>query len=254
MGAEPLLELKGIEKTYPRGHRSLRVLSGVSLTVGAGETVAIVGSRYEGKTTLLNIAAGFVSPDAGEVWLAGRDLGQMSARKREKLQRENIAWVGRDGGGLQYEILDYVAMPLRMGRKPSRDTGERAMAALERMGVSGTAHSRWDDLSNWERVLVKLAQASARQPRLLVVDDLLDGLGPAKTREAGELLDSLCRESGCGVLMSVSDTDAALLADCVWVFDGRGLVLLTGPDPESNVVDLPRAGERRGRAQGDSGA
>jgi predicted ABC-type transport system involved in lysophospholipase L1 biosynthesis ATPase subunit len=176
-----LLELKGIEKSYARGSRRLLVLTEVSLTVGVGETVAVIGSRYDGKTTLLKIAAGLERPDAGEVWFGGRELGALSRRGREEIWREEGAWVSREGGGLRYEMLDYVALLLRMGGRKNAEVEEVAMAALERVGVSAAARRRWEELSDWERVLVALARCVARRPRLVIVDDLLDGLGPSKT-------------------------------------------------------------------------
>jgi ABC-type lipoprotein export system ATPase subunit len=250
-----MLVLRGVSKSYLRGRRRLRVLSDVSLTVEPGEIVAVVGSRYEGKTTLLRIACGFDQPDAGEVWFEGRELTRMSLSKREKLWRDGIAWVSREDSTLGFEMLDYVALPLRVGRGQSSAADELAMAALERVGLTAAARRRWEELSNWERVLVTLARGIAAKPRLMVIDDVIDGLGVSKTREAGELLCSVVRELGCGMLMSASDAEATLLADRVWSFAGGGLRLIADRSSgSSNIVDFPGGGAPQSYGSGRLGS
>ncbi len=252
--ADRLLALKAVRKSYRRGERRQRVLVDVSCEVGPGEIVAVVGSRYEGKTTLLRIAAGFESPDAGEVWFGGREMSCLPVRERERLWGREIAWLDRAGTGLEFAVLDYVSLPLRMGRSPRRDAAEQAMSALERVGVQDVAHRRWAELSNWERVLMTFARGIAGKPRLMVIDDLTDGLGMSKTREAGELLCSLVEELGCGVLMSASDPVAGLMADRVWTFDRGALRLFSGQGGGgAEIIDFPRAGSPESRGSSDSG-
>ncbi len=250
-----LLELRAVRKSYRRGDRRLRVLVDVSLTVAAGQIVAVVGSRFEGKSTLLRIAAGLELPDDGEVWFEGRELGSLRAGERERLLRNGIAWVHREGTGLEFQVLDYVALSLRMGRRRSREAQERAMFALERVGVQDAARLRWQELSNWERVLVALARGIAREPRLMVVDDVIDGFGMSKTYEAGELLCSLAQELGFGVLMSVSDPEAALVADRIWSFERGALKLLSDQTTaQTNIIDFPGGSVPRGRGFIGSGS
>jgi len=252
---DELLVLKGIDKSYRRGERRLRVLADLSLTVAVGEIVAVVGARYEGKTTLMKIAGGFEQPDAGEVWFSGRELGGLRLGEREKLWRNEIAWVHRKRTGLEFEVLDHVSLALRTGRRPSREVEEIAMAALERVGVQDTARRKWEELSHWERVLVAFARGIATSPRLMVIDDVIDGLGMSKTREAGELLCSLARELGCGVLMTVSDSEAALVADRMWCFDRCALKLLyERTDREANVIDFPTGSVSAGRGVSGPGS
>jgi ABC-type lipoprotein export system ATPase subunit len=250
-----LLVLRGVDKSYLRGKRRLRVLRDIALTVAPGEIVAVVGSRGEGKSTLLRIASSQERPDAGEVWFGGRDVTRLSLRERERLWRDQIVWVSRETPTFDFDMLEHVALPLRVGGLSSGEVEEVAMAALERVGLTAVARRRWDELSNWERVLVSLAFGIARKPRLLVIDDVIDGLGVSKTREAGELLCSLTRELGCGVLMSASDAEATLLADRVWSFSGGGLRLISDrSDPSSNVVDFPGGGGSQSRGSSGLGS
>ncbi len=236
-----LLALRGVAKGYRRGGRWLRVLSDVSLDVDSGEIVAVAGSRGEGKTTLLKIAAGLEVPDAGEVLLGNVDLARCSDGERSRHLGGEISWVHRDGTGLRFEALDYVGLPLAIGRRRRRRAVEAlAMQALERVGAADCAHQRWEELSNWERVLVAFARGMIGEPRLMVVDDVVDGLGMRRTREAGEMLGSLVRELGCGVLMSVSDLEAALVADRVWSFERGGLKLMSDQTrTQADIIDFP---------------
>lgn len=236
-----LLTMRGVSKGYWRGSRHLAVLVEVSLQVARGEIVAAVGARDEGKTTLLKLAAGMEHPDDGEVLLDGQDLTGLSASERERMLGAKIAWVGRERPGLAWTAAQYVALPLALGRKCGRSEAHRlAMAALERVGAVECADQHWDELSNWERMLVGLARAYASRPSLILVDDLLDGFGMLRTQEAGELLRSLVEELDCGVLMSASGMEATLMADSVWSFGkGRLKPMTTLPGDGAEVIDFP---------------
>jgi putative ABC transport system ATP-binding protein len=260
-----LLSLTDVTKTYRRGSLDLHVLKGISLGVSTGEVVSVLGTLGQGKTTLLQIAAGMESPNGGVVRFDGQDLSALSDAQLSRLLGASIAWAGKRGpDGTPTRVLDYVEMPL-LARTPARlpwrrtrtrglhrqqataapDT--RARAALERVGAAGCAGQLWDTLSDWERSLVEIAQGIAGQPALLLVDGLTDALGIRQTRELTGLLRTLARESSMGVLMSVSDPHAALLSDHILTLaDGR---LTAGPQP-SNVYAFPDLASPRHDAQG----
>jgi predicted ABC-type transport system involved in lysophospholipase L1 biosynthesis ATPase subunit len=236
-----LLALRGVYKGYPHGEHSSRVLADVSLEVRAGEIAAVVAGRKEGKTTLLKAAAGIEPVDAGEVWLDDVELTRAGAGKRARLLGAEVAWTHREGTGVKFRVLDYVGLPLAIGRgRGRRQARELAMEALERVGAAGCAGQRWVELSNWERLLVGLARGIASSPKLLVVDDLMDGFGINRTREAGELLLTLVGELRCGALLSCGDLEAALIADRVWSLERGRLSLLSEQGSElAEVIDFP---------------
>jgi ABC-type lipoprotein export system ATPase subunit len=247
---ELVLRLDGVGRGFRRGRRRWRVLVDVSLSVAVGEVVGVVGARGEGKTTLLEIAAGIELPDEGHVWFEGRDLTACSVEERAELLGGRVSWMHREGMG-GFEVLDYVGIPLAMGRgRRMSAADDLALEALRRFGVEGCARRDWGELSNWERLLVVFARGFVGRPRLVVIDDLLDGLGPRRTREASEMLLSIAQELGCGVLVGASDFEAILLADRVLCFDGSGgLQVLSNPANLANVIDLPhghrQASDRR---------
>jgi predicted ABC-type transport system involved in lysophospholipase L1 biosynthesis ATPase subunit len=241
-GMGEFLALQGVCKSYRRGGRRLSVLSDASLEVGFGEIGAVVASRNEGKTTLLKIAAGIERPDAGEVRLGGGSLTRLTDKERSRLLGSDIAWTNREGTGVKLDVLDYLALPLAMGRgRGRRETRSLALEALERVGAAKCAWRHWSELSDWERVLVGFARGIVCKPRLLLLDSVIDGLGMRRTREAGELLLELVGELGCGALMSCTDLEAALIADRVWSLEGGRLsVLSEQPITQAEVIDFPR--------------
>jgi putative ABC transport system ATP-binding protein len=248
---DSLLRLDGVCKTYARGERRLRVLADLSLDVQAGEIAAVVGSRGEGKTTLLQIAAGIERPDRGEALFDGIDLLALSDRKRSELLGSSISWITRDGPGLRLQVRDGVAMPLAIGRgRRSRDVLEVAEDALERMGASGCGQRLWSELSNWEQVLVAFARMIVASPQLLVLDDLFEGLGMSRMREAAAQLRTLTNELRCGVLMSASDVEGTLAADRVWSLVGGSLEPMSGRAADAEVIEFPNVAKRRPGARG----
>jgi ABC-type cobalamin/Fe3+-siderophores transport system ATPase subunit len=237
-----LLSLQGLGLRYRRGDLGRWLLRSVWLDVAPGEVVSVVALRSQGKTTLLRLAAGMVAPDEGRVLLGRVDLGGLSDAAHARVLREQLGWAGRLGPGLGVQMLDYVALRLALGgRTHRRAVRSVALGALERFGVEHCAERCWGELSDWERVLVELAQALAGAPRLLLVDDLLDGLGARETEEVSVLLRSLAEELRLGVLMTVSDPEAALCSHRVLSLAGGRLTVLAdvGASEPGVVIDFP---------------
>lgn len=242
-----VLALSGVCKSYRRGDRCLRVLVDVDLRVRTREIAAVIGGRDKGKTTLLQIAAGLLKPDKGEVSLAGVDLLRCSDKDRAELLGREVAWVHREDVRLDLKMLAYMALPLIVsGRCGKREAEHLVMHALERVGAEECAGQRWRDLTNWERVLVGFARGIVREPSLLVVDDVLEGFGMDRTREAGELLLSFLDDPGCSVLMSSLDSEPTLVAQRVWRFE-RGGLKLTYDEASGDAEVIELHGNARGQ-------
>jgi putative ABC transport system ATP-binding protein len=239
-----LLVLRGVRVGFRQAGRAGLILEDVSLDVEARQTVAVVGQRWEGKTTLLRLAAGMELPGDGQVLFEGVDFAARSRRKRARLLGRDIVWLDRTEPDLRLTMLDYLGLPLMMGgwRGPRRAQVRRvAASALERVGAAHVAHKRPQALSSWERVLAGLAGAIIARPKLLVIDDLLDALSNSRTLQAGDLLNALAREYAFGVLFSVSEIDSAIMADRVLAFEQRTLRLLADHHPQDDELALARA-------------
>jgi putative ABC transport system ATP-binding protein len=243
---EPVLVLEDVWKSFERGHQRVPVLKGVSLTVAPHEIVSVVGTRDQGKTTLLKIAAGAESPDRGSVRVGSLELAGLMDRELSRVLRTEIGLAGRDGPGMRVQMHEYVGLQLAAGRRwRRRERTLRVAETLERLGVGDCAGLRWGEMSNWQRARVELAQAVAPRPRLLLVDDLLYGLGLGKTQEATELMRELAQEVGCGVLMAVSDHAAALPSDRVWeLHRGKLSLMVDHTFPQLTTIHQPQRTRR----------
>ncbi len=237
----PVLSLTDVCLSFPRGRRLVvPVLAGVSLQIDAGETVAVLAQRAQGKTSLLRVAAGMQRPNQGRVCFEGEDIWGFSERRRSRLLGGQIGWVRPAVPDLDMPMLANVALPLFATHGKS-DAYARATGALERVGARECAQQFWGSLADWERALVAIAQGIAREPKLLLVDDLTLSLGLGEIEQITRLLDTLADEHGFAVLMSVSDSGAAGWSRRFATLAG-GELLETTPVEQGNIIDFPGAG------------
>jgi len=262
-----LLSITGISKSYSQGSY-LQVLRDVSLEVGSGEVVAVIGRRLGGKSTLLQIAAGLEEPDEGTVTLAGRPVRVQCRRSfrewwaarrtgsTDPVLGHDMVLVTRDGPHQELEVGKYVGGPLAVRGSRRRDVQRIAGAALERVGASDCLGRCWGDLSHYQRALVGLARAFAGRPQLVIFDDLLDAHDSRDTETLSDILHTLLEESdGCGVLLSAGYYETAVvLAHRVCSINERAeLVHASGPRPDTPtapVVQLHKPAEDRTRGRG----
>lgn len=233
----PLLSVQAVSKSYARGQHELAVLREITFAIAPGEIAALLGARSDGKTTMLRIAAGLEPPDAGGVSFDGRDLASLSDARLSRLMGEQIAWVDRSGPAIGTTMLDYVAMPLFIGRG-NRDPYRRAREALHRVGVASCSRLHWGSLSDSERARAALAHAIVRRPRLMIVDDLTKHLGIGETDELTALLHDVARETGTAVLMAVSDAAAALRSDRIMTLSAGRVIEAPAPVAGDNVIEF----------------
>lgn len=199
-----------------------RLLDGVDLAAGPGETVGLVGPNGSGKTTLLRCVYGTLRPTAGHIALDGADMARLGAKRRA----QRVAAVPQDAGagfGLTAEQV------VAMGRSPHKrfweldgptDTG-CVRRALVRVGADGLAHRRFAELSGGERQRVLVARALAQQPALLVLDEPTNHLD---IRFQLEIL-TLVRGLGVTSLLALHDLNlAAYYCDRLYVLDEGRLV------------------------------
>jgi putative ABC transport system ATP-binding protein len=238
------LSLERVSKSFWRGPHEAIVLNDISLTVFAGECVAIWGQRGSGKTTLLKVAAGLEPPDSGTVSFKGRDLGRVSKAEMVRLLREEIGWARRSGPESdELQMLDYVALPL-LKRHTLRRARHRSALALARVGVADCSKRRWEDLTDSERTLVSIAHAMVRNPSLLVVDDPTANLDVRQRDQVMGLLRSAAEQEWLAVLITVPDMPSMVHAHRIGSLSDGRLLVPSGASPEcDNVVELPYRGK-----------
>lgn len=247
--SEPILSLRGVSLSFPRGRRHVvRVLGDVSFELHGGESVTVLARRSQGKTSLLRVAAGMERPNRGSVSFAGEDIWRLSDRRRSRLLSSEIGMVERTEPHLDVPVLTGVALPL-LGIHGRRGAYARAKDALERVGAGECARQHWGELADSERALVALAHGIAREPRLLLVDDLAATLGIEERADVAELLGVLAVERGIAVLVCAGDSGPTPNCDRVASLGGGELLLspaTPSPAEGDNVLEFP--GERRRRA------
>jgi ABC-type lipoprotein export system ATPase subunit len=243
---DPCLSLDRVSKSYWRGPHETFVLKDISLSVYAGECVAVWGQRGSGKTTLLKVAAGLERPEHGTVSFERRELAKLSRGEMVRLLREEIGWARRSGPESdELEMLDYVALPLLKGTTLKR-ARRRSAQALARVGVADCCKGRWEDLTDGERTLVSIAHAMVRRPSLLVVDDPTANLDVLQREEVMGLLRATAEQEGIAVLITVPDMPSMVHAHRIGsLSDGRLLVPSGGLAERDNVVELPLRGRSR---------
>jgi len=244
---DPVLSLRGVSLSFPRGRRHVvRVLADISFDLYAGESVTVLARRSQGKTSLLRVAAGMERPDRGSVMFAGEDVWRLSDRRRSRLLSGEIGLVERTAPHLDIPVLTGVALPLLDGHG-RRSAYACAKRALAHVGASECARQRWGELADSERALVALAHGIAREPRLLLVDDLAATLGIEEHADITELLGTLAAERGIAVLVCAGDSGPTPNSDRVASLGG-GELLVAAPTPApvsgTNVLDFP-GGQRR---------
>jgi len=246
------LAVRGVEKAYPLPHGGrLAVLSGVDLDVRAGEVTVLIGASGAGKSTLLHVVGSLDRPDAGSVWIDGRDLFAYPPDELARFRSRTLGFVFQFHHLLpEFDALENVMMPGRLARRPEADVRADALAALERVGLADRATHRPNELSGGEAQRVAVARALVNRPRLVLADEPSGNLD----RENADRLHALLVEvakSGPAVLVATHNERLSALADSVITLDAgrtsrrdtagriRGTVSAEGGPNADAMSELP---------------
>ncbi|MCA9155824.1 MAG: ABC transporter ATP-binding protein [Planctomycetales bacterium] len=201
-----MIELRDVTKTYPSEQGEVRALDGLSLSVDAGEFVAVRGPSGSGKSTLLSLIGGLTLPTSGQVIVAGQPVSSLGSSQRAKFRETHIGFVFQMFHLLPYlSIVDNILLAASHADDAVR---ERADRLIERFGLNDRRSHRPSQLSAGERQRVAMARALLNQPRLLLADEPTGNLDP---ENAGTLLDMLreFHSAGGTVLLVTHDNFAA---------------------------------------------
>jgi len=210
------LELRGVVKHYAGGGELVRAVDGVTLSVAAGEVLALCGPSGSGKTTLLLLAAGLVAPDAGSVRFHGCELGELPSEQLAEYQRRDVGFVSQSFDLLPgVPAIDNAAVKLLADRVPLQTARREALPWMERVGLGRRLLHLPAQLSGGERQRVAIARALANGPRLLLADEPTGNLDTQRGAEVLSLLMRVSREQGTAVVLVTHDPHAAEMADRV---------------------------------------
>jgi ABC-type lipoprotein export system ATPase subunit len=218
----PVLEAQGLVKTVGSGRAARRLLDGVSLSVEAGEVVAVLGRSGSGKSTLLHLLGGLDTPDAGTIIVAREPLTGRGVRRLARIRLRHIGFVFQ-----QFQLIEELTGAenvLLATRLPGARPGgaRRAAGLIEQLGLEGVADHRPHELSGGEQQRFALARALVNDPELILADEPTGSLDA----ENGAAVLGLLRDlPGRAVVIVTHEPDAAAIADRVLALsEGRLLV------------------------------
>ena len=202
-----MIRLNDITKVYPMGKRELEVLRERSLTIEKGELVAIMGPSGSGKSTLLNLIGCLDKPTAGSYYLEGREVSRLSSGELASVRGQKIGFVFQTFNLLpRLSALANVDLGMRYAGGADR---QRAIEALDRVGLSDRANHRPTELSGGEQQRVAIARALVKNPPLILADEPTGNLDSRSGEEIISILTTLHTEQGITLLMVTHDTNIA---------------------------------------------
>jgi ABC-type lipoprotein export system ATPase subunit len=220
-----LITLKDIYKTYFLGEIDVPVLKGVSLEIGRGEMVALMGSSGSGKTTLMNILGCLDRPTKGEYWLDGEEISGLTPEQRADVRNRKIGFVFQSFNLLpRASALENVTMPLdySMHKIDEHDALKRGTRLLEMVGLGHRMDHHPQQMSGGQQQRVAIARSLVNQPSLLLADEPTGNLDSTTTEEILETFRKLNDNEGITIVIVTHEVDVA--AHCkrvVHMRDGR---------------------------------
>lgn len=186
----PIVELKGVHRSYKLGETTVHALCGVNLSVMEGDFTALIGASGSGKSTLLNMVGTIDSPDQGEVIVDGKNVGHLSENEKSLLRNEKIGFVFQSFNLVPVlSILENVELPLLVRNTLTKDERmQRALEVLKDVGLESFAQHRPDQLSGGQRQRVAIARALVTHPKLVLADEPTANLDSKTTHAIIDLL------------------------------------------------------------------
>ena len=221
--ARPVIQLEHIHKTYTMGDVEVHALRGVTLTIGEGEFVAIMGASGSGKSTTMNILGCLDRPTKGTYILDGEDVSEMSKDERADIRCQKIGFVFQGFNLLsRTSALENVELPMLYLGVDATQRHQRAMEALAAVGLAGREQNHPNQLSGGQQQRVAVARSLVNHPALILADEPTGNLDSRTSVEVMEIFQRLNREMGITLVLVTHEPDIAEYAKRVIVFkDGK---------------------------------
>ena len=219
-----VLRLDNITRLYREGEGQLEVFSGLSMSLKAGEIVALVGPSGAGKSSLLHIAGLLEAPTSGEITIAGAATSKLNDAERTRIRRETIGFVYQAHHLLpEFDALENVVLPQMIAGKSRADAVTEGARLLGVLGLAQRLTHRPSQLSGGEQQRVAIARALANKPRLLLADEPTGNLDPKTSGGVFEALIAITRAEGLAALIATHNHELARRANRIVTLRG-GLI------------------------------
>jgi len=236
-----LIELVDVRKTYQVGENAVEALRGVSLEIGTGEYVALMGPSGSGKSTLMNTLGCLDRPTSGKYLLGGEDVTGMSPDERADLRNRRFGFVFQSFNLLRRaSALENVELPLIYARRFSpAERRKIAMDVLERVGLANRSDHQPSQLSGGQQQRVAIARALVNNPSIIMADEPTGNLDSKTSEEVLELFSELNRSSNITVIMVTHEPDVAQHAQRLLVIRDGLVTKDTRQGSETPKADSP---------------
>ncbi len=206
----PVLSAVGVDKAYGKGESRFEALTDVTLDVGRGESLAVVGKSGSGKSTLMHVLALLDRPTGGIVRVDGVDVGGAKQKELNRLRNDRFGFVFQQfflTAG--QSVLENVTLPLMIAGVRPAERRRRGMAALEALGLADKARNRANDLSGGQKQRVVIARALINDPDVIFADEPTGNLDTTTGAQVEQLLFGLHRDRGITLVVVTHDEDLA---------------------------------------------
>lgn len=230
-----LVELENIYKIYHMGDTEVRALDGISLSIDRGEFVAIVGASGSGKSTCMNIIGCLDVPTSGTYRLNEREINNYSNDELAEVRNKMLGFIFQQYNLIpKLSVIENVQLPLMYAGLSEREQRERAITALERVGLADKAKNMPQQLSGGQQQRVSIARALAGDPSVILADEPTGALDSRTGRDVIKFLQQLNREGNTIILVTHDNSIAAQASRIVRITDGK--IVYDGPAMGDKIV------------------
>ena len=228
-----MIRLENINKLYEGDTYKIQALQGITLTIGEGEFVSIMGRSGSGKTTLLNIIGFLDTATSGTFLFGGKDVSHISGKNLWRYRRENIGFVFQNFALIDHNtVLENVILPLQAMNVSRREAVKKADRLLDRMGIAEMKHKYPSQISGGQRQRVAIARALVADPKIILADEPTGALDADTAEEIMQIFQEIHAQGKTVVIVTHDDKIAAKTSRLIRLEKG------------TIVEDKPLAGER----------
>ena len=226
----PVVSVRDVRKNYPLGETEVHALRGISVSIEAGDFVAIMGASGSGKSTFMNILGCLDRPTSGEYWLEGTDVSQLNKKELARIRNQKIGFVFQGFNLLgRTTALENTELPMLYSRVGKKEREGRAREALTLVGLGDRLEHFPSQMSGGQQQRVAIARALVNKPRILLADEPTGNLDSRTSVEVMEILQKLNR-GGLTIVLVTHEPDIARFTD-------RQIVFRDGHIKRDEVID-----------------